>query len=302
MPPTALPRRASTRRRSLPQEGSLLIWTHQRKNITWHDDGFVAAGCLANTAAAAVTVQSGVQFEDLYPVAERRGKFVNGGGCTSVGVGGCTLGGCFGSFSQRLGPSASNLLQVRGCAGRPRGGAERRRADACVHPPAPQARIVLANGTLVTASKCRHADLFWALRGGGAGFGVVTEFTFRSYRSPRFITAVGYEGVLGSARPEDVLAVAAEVLRTADGVAEARQGWNGGWSVPHRGSTRFGVSLSSYEGDEQAARALLAPLAAWVDTQAARMNVSGRLTSSVRQRGLSWLGGLVCPRRSLLRL
>jgi FAD/FMN-containing dehydrogenase len=136
-------------------EGGFLIWTHNRKKIDWQDDGFVPEGCSATTAAAlpAVTVQSGVQFADLYPVAEKRDRFVNGGGCTSVGVGGCTLGGCFGSYSQKLGPSASNLLQ---------------------------AKVVLTNGTFVTASKCSYPDLFWALRGGGAGFGVVTEFTYRT--------------------------------------------------------------------------------------------------------------------------
>lgn len=133
-------------------QGSLMIWTHNRKGMEWHDEGFVAQAsqspspstvtvtltltltlislqiaitligtmtalwpmqdCASTTSLPAVTLQSGIQFSDLYPVAEARGSFVNAGGCTSVGVGGCTLGGCFGSFSQLMGPSASNLLQA----------------------------------------------------------------------------------------------------------------------------------------------------------------------------------------------
>eukprot|EP01052_Picozoa_sp_SAG31_P027871 SAG31_NODE_2644_length_5315_cov_7.392063_4_plen_65_part_00 len=48
-----------------------------------------------------MTLEAGLQFADFYPEAERRGRLVNGGTCTSVGVGGCTLGGCFGPFSQK---------------------------------------------------------------------------------------------------------------------------------------------------------------------------------------------------------
>ena len=58
--------------------GSLLLWTHLRKNMTWHD-AYVAEGCAADTALPAVTVQSGVQFYDLYPAAMRQNRFVIGG-------------------------------------------------------------------------------------------------------------------------------------------------------------------------------------------------------------------------------
>ena len=111
---------------------------------------------------------------------------MNGGGCTSVGIGGCTLGGCFGYFSQKLGPSASNLLQ---------------------------AKIVLANGSLVTASSCRN------LAGTQIYFGhsvagvhgvpeiylgsVVTEFTMRVYKSPTYITQVEYSGAIEAGAPRD---------------------------------------------------------------------------------------------------
>ena len=93
--------------------GSLLLWTHLRKNITWHD-AFVPTGS-ADEGVPAVTVQSGVQFSDLYPAAQAqpypgdplgRRTILMGGGCDSVGVGGCWLGGCYNVFTKKFGDGA----------------------------------------------------------------------------------------------------------------------------------------------------------------------------------------------------
>ena len=147
---------------------SLMIWTRGMDGITLHD-GFAAQGC-SDAPQPAVSIGAGAIWMHVYNmVATRAGRYVQGGGCGTVGVAGLVQGGGFGSFSKRYGTAAASLLE---------------------------AEIITADGRLRIANACQHPDLFWALKGGGGGtFGVVTRLTLRTHSLPEF-----FGGVFASVR------------------------------------------------------------------------------------------------------
>jgi FAD/FMN-containing dehydrogenase len=133
---------------------SLLIWTRHMHDVTIQND-FVARGCKSTFAPQrAVTVGSGTIWLQAYDaVTTKVGAYVQGGGCTTVGVAGLIQSGGFGSFSKHYGMAAAGLLE---------------------------AEVVTADGKVRIANACTNSDLFWALKGGGGGtFGVVSKLTLR---------------------------------------------------------------------------------------------------------------------------
>jgi FAD/FMN-containing dehydrogenase len=117
------------------------------------------------TGVPAVSLGAGTRWLEAYQALAGYGRYVQGGGCTTVGAaGGFTQGGGFGHFSRRYGTAAGNVLEME---------------------------VVTAAGEIVTVNSDLRPDLFWALRGGGGGtFGVVTKVTMRTHDMPRTIAAV----------------------------------------------------------------------------------------------------------------
>jgi len=121
------------------------------------DDGLVIdlsrmRGVRVDPQAKTAQVAGGCVWGDVDHATHAFGMATPSGFISTTGVGGLTLGGGIGYLSRKYGLTIDNLLA---------------------------ADMVLADGTFVTASQDHNPDLFWAIRGGGGNFGVVTSFTFQ---------------------------------------------------------------------------------------------------------------------------
>ena len=144
---------------------SLLVWT-RRMNDVRLDDAFVPANCGGRVAPQrAVHCGAGAVWANVYDaVTTKGGGYVQGGGCTTVGVAGLVQSGGFGSFSKAFGTAAGSLLE---------------------------AEVVTADGKVRVCNACTNGDLFWALKGGGGGnFAVVTRLTLKVHPLPETFGAV----------------------------------------------------------------------------------------------------------------
>lgn len=120
-------------------DGALMIDLSRMRAVSVHADSRVAE------------IQGGALWHDVDVATARYGLATTGGLVSSTGVGGFTLGGGAGWLMRRFGLAIDNLRA---------------------------ASVVLPDGRFVRASMDEHPDLFWGLRGGGGGLGVVTGFEF----------------------------------------------------------------------------------------------------------------------------
>jgi FAD/FMN-containing dehydrogenase len=130
---------------------------HNGPGLGTVDDGVVVdlsrmKGVYVDAANRTARVEGGALWADVDHATHAFGLATPSGFIASTGVGGLTLGGGIGYLARTHGLTLDNLLSVD---------------------------MVLADGSVVTANEKENSDLFWAVRGGGGNFGVVTSFLFR---------------------------------------------------------------------------------------------------------------------------
>jgi len=149
-----------------------------------------------------VRVDAGCTLGDMDHATVALGMATPSGFLANTGVAGLALGGGVGYLTRRFGLTADNLLA---------------------------ADVVLADGSFVTASESSHPDLFWALRGGGGNFGVVTSFTFRTHD-------IGENGIIIGGPVLYDLADTGEVMRwyreLVPSLPEELSGWIAVLTIP----------------------------------------------------------------------
>jgi FAD/FMN-containing dehydrogenase len=217
-------------------------------NIAGHavcDNGLVIDLSLMNSVQVdgskrTVRVEGGALWADVDRTTQAEGLAVPNGVVSTTGVAGLTLGGGFGRLSRKFGLTIDNLIS---------------------------ADVVSADGALIRASNDEHPDLFWALRGGGGNFGVVTAFEFRLHE-------VGPDVLFGPIVYS--LRDAREVLRNYAGFAASAPRECSIWAdlltapplpfIPeqHHGTTVLFVA-PFYVGDPERGRELLDPVRTYGD-------------------------------------
>ncbi len=159
-------------------------------------------GTTVDPEAHTVRVDGGCTWADVDHATVPFGMATPSGFLASTGVGGLTLGGGIGYLTRRFGLTIDNLLS---------------------------ADVVLADGTLVTASETSYPDLFWALRGGGGNFGVVTSFVFRTHDIGDHGMVVGGPVLYDLDDTEEVMKWYRELLPA---LPEELSGWIGLLAIP----------------------------------------------------------------------
>ena len=130
---------------------------HNGAGLALVDDGLVIdlskmRAITVDPQTGTVRVEGGAVWREVDQATHPHGLAVPSGIIASTGVAGLTLGGGMGHLSRQYGLTIDSLLE---------------------------ADVVLADGRMVKASELENADLFWALRGGGGNFGIVTGFLFQ---------------------------------------------------------------------------------------------------------------------------
>jgi FAD/FMN-containing dehydrogenase len=181
-------------------------------------------------AQGVATAAAGVRWGELNDAAAEHGLAVTGGAVSGTGIAGYTLGGGLGWLMAKHGLAADNLLAVE---------------------------LVTADGQVLHVDAASHADLFWALRGGGGNFGVATSFTYRLH--PLRMVVGGMIAHPIDAAPDllrfyrDAVADASDDLTVFAGLVHA----------PDGSGAKLAALIVFHAGDADEAERELQPFKAW---------------------------------------
>lgn len=195
------------------------------------DDGIVIdfadmTSIEVDVEAKTATAEPGARWQDFDRATQEHGLATTGGTVGDTGIAGLTLGGGFGWLEGRFGMTVDNLLT---------------------------ADVVLANGQLVNASETNHPELFWALRGGGGNFGIVTRFTYQLHDVGP--TIIGGLVIHPFVRAAEVLAFYNEFMKTAPEALVAA----GVLMTTPDGNKGCGIAVA-YPGDPEEGARIVAPI------------------------------------------
>ncbi|KAL5049521.1 hypothetical protein BDW71DRAFT_204777 [Aspergillus fruticulosus] len=195
--------------------GGIVISLHRMRKV------------VVDPASKTVRVQGGATWEDVNLATAVYGLALVGATASQTGVGGSTLGGGFGWLTGQYGLIIDNLVK---------------------------ATVVMANGSIVEASEDWHKDLFWALRGAGQAFGVVTELVFRAHDVPDKV----FGGLLYYTA--DKLAEIVEFANWFHQQQDEHSGFFFGFRAPSPVEETMVMTLLFYNGCLEKATAFFAPL------------------------------------------
>ena len=229
---------------NLARENDLLLSVrgggHNVAGFGAADDGLMIdlspmRGVVVDPARKVVRAQGGCQWGDVDRETQLHAMVTPGGEISTTGIGGYTLSGGMGLLHRKWGLACDNLVSVE---------------------------IVTASGDVLTASEAENPDLFWAVRGGGGNFGVVTTFEYRLHQfgPEAFAAAVIYLGdnaekILNAwwefARHEPDEVTGQIILWTVPDIPEI--------PAEHHGKPGIFV-LGMYAGDPEEGKRVLQPL------------------------------------------
>ena len=243
---------------------SLMIWTRHMTDIE-ANSAFVPHGGQGKIAPQpAVTMGAGTYWLQAYQaVTTHGGRYVQGGGCTTVGVAGLVLGGGFGSFSKRYGTAAGSLLE---------------------------AEVVTADGKIQIANPFINPDLFWALKGGGGStFGVVSKLTVRTHDLPEYFGFANFKVKAPSDRAYR------DLLREfVSFYAEHLFNDHWGEQAHLRGDNVLAITMVSQGLDREQSQKVWQPFLDWVKRSPNGYSIEGRIAiGSLPARHMwdaEWLG------------